>query len=105
MANQLKFNKSKDNNLHKHNEKLHIINSYNPSLLDLQLNEGASTNINININNISEKKDPRSVISFRQINEDVDGPEELHFINVELARQNRKLAYKFDKVLSTSDEI
>ena len=103
MANQLKVNKSSKDTKYKNKDKLQIINSYNPSLLEMNVNDGCSTNINININNISEKKDPRSMISFRNINEDVDGPEELHMINVELAKQNKLLAYKFDKVSPRDD--
>lgn len=104
MATQLKVNKAaKENRTNK--EKIQIINTYNPSsLLDVKLNDG-STNINININNISDKKDARSMMSFRYLNEDVCGPEELHFLDVERAKHNKLLAYKFDKVNFPQDDL
>jgi hypothetical protein len=31
-------------------------------------------------------------------NLEIDGPEELHFFNVSMVRNNKKLAYKFERV-------
>lgn len=84
-----------------------------PSFTDHNINteknnlNNTSTSINININNFNQKNFHAPINKPNLINdwEHIDCPEQQHFVNVLIMKQNRILAKHFDNVTDSGDEI